>query len=752
MKQEDLHQVKKRLRIILVAIVIAGFYFAGIFGTIGTEGGLTSNPITMIMRYRTNPYPWSAALILITGLICVAIYEVIKMWRDTLYEDGIGRNFHYSRDSDPYGQAHFAQTDEYKDIAQIRSAERATGIILGQLPGSDDGSECIDFHPPRQMNGNIFAVGSSGSGKTWSFIKPYILQTAKCRESMIITDPKGELYEDMAGYLEDHGYIVRRFDTITPEKSDGWDCLAHLKDPKNRSRLEVNAEIFAKTIINNIGDANDIYGRSSEALLKALILYIILAPNVTDEKKNIRTLNSLLDQGNVSFYEGMFETGENKAIEPALRAYRSCKEASGNLFGNVITHLKTGMNTIQSGIIEDILSRNDINMELPGEKPCAYFCRFAATHDTYQFVVALFFSNLFITLMDAADKKKGKKLDVPVHFVMDEFANIGTLPSYDRMISVIRSYGITAVMAVQDITQFENNYPTTATTIRSNCGTFLNIGVNDPVSAKFFQDRLGECTVEVTSSSSAIRTLASERESVGTGRRSLMTLAEIQTMSSEEMLIIFQRKQAIYCHKFPVNLHPEFPKLRQIVDEDVPDFDDRRARSRKFSEEAARVAAWEKAHPKTQNKKEPEKEWATVTSQDLRQLSPFKIFGIIVKDDINAIKQLIAEKKTQKTEAPKENEAGPVQPYNPLPILEFDDGDIFDGMDEEEEIGNRSEPETVPAEKTEKKKKARKEKEPEIENHATVENRPKMRNTRKAPVSSMPKKERTELMEDCDDF
>ena len=154
---------------------------------------------------------------------------------------------------------------EYVDVAQIRRLEDCKGIIVGRL-SEDDTSECVDFNPQR-INSHMYVVAMSGSGKTYGFVKPYIFQSVKRRHSLVMTDPKGELYHDMAGYLQDNGYIVRRLDFKNLEKSDGWDCLRSLRGKGMRTKVQ----IFSNAAISNISpNDHSIFSTGSDSLLQAL--------------------------------------------------------------------------------------------------------------------------------------------------------------------------------------------------------------------------------------------------------------------------------------------------------------------------------------------------------------------------------------------------------------------------------------------------------------------------------------------------
>lgn len=482
------------------------------------------------------------------------------------------------------GNAHWAQPEEYAQVARVRAAEDAEGIILGQL--TKDGTQCIDFDPER-INRHILCIGATGSGKSTTFVEPYICQAAKAGRSLVITDPKGELYRSMAGFLEDDGYLIRRIDLISMKKSDGWDCLKCLRDLKD-DELETTAEIYAQTVVSNIERSKEdsIFARGSAALLKALLLYVVLSGDIPYEKKNLAAVNELLLQDGIDFYDQLFGRNAPAGLAPAVKAYRAFKNASPNLSGNIISHLATGMQVLNTKLVERILCQDDIDLELPGKQKCAYFCRFSATNNTFRFVSAMFFSMLFVNLIGLAEKQKGKCLSVPVDFVMDEFGSIGQINSWLELMSTMRSYGITAVMIAQGMSQLEDIYGKDAIMIQGNCGTTINMGSNDHTTAAWFEKRLGVTRVGVADN--AVQT-ARNHKGV---KENLMSVSDIYQMPEEDMLIVFQHCPPIYAHKFHISRHPFYPELRTVSDEDIPDIDDEEGRYRKRAAEERRLCSF----------------------------------------------------------------------------------------------------------------------------------------------------------------
>lgn len=456
----ELNEVKalyrKKIKYTVIASFVLSFYFAGVFNTaIRTFSvGAAFNPIAHIkisLQYGL-PIGWYLICLLMFG--CLFGYMIMKEAKEMEGMDVMGRLFRQTTKRQSYGDSHFATPDEYKNLASIQKPEKAYGTILGQL--SDDGMKILNTRMDNtRSNRNITVVGASGSGKTYTFSKPFCYQTAKRRESIVITDPDGGVYRDMAGYFEDRGYIVRRFDLTNLNKSDGWDCMKSIT-PQN---ADLDAQMFAQAVISNtVDDLTSIYATGPMSLLKALILRVYLDDTYyPPEKKNIGEVYKLLQNpGGEAFLDTMFDAAiidADEKLKPCQGPWLSFKQGSPNLRGNLITNLSVQLQLFQNDLVCKVLSTDDIDLTLPAKQPCAYFCLFPDSHDTYRFIVSLFFSMFFTNLINYADQECGGSLPVPVNFLLEEFPSIGHLPDWDRKMATIRKRNLNAVMIFHTKTQ-----------------------------------------------------------------------------------------------------------------------------------------------------------------------------------------------------------------------------------------------------------------------------------------------------------
>ena len=518
-----------------------------------------------------------AVILSMTGLFVLRIYA---QYMNKGYVDK-DRNFRYSEDGS-YGTSGWADIREIiKDEIAIVNGYRSTkGYILGQM--SPNGDKLISINPNKKKgNNHIATFGASGAGKSAMLVKNYIIQAAKKKESIIVTDPKGELCEDTAEYLRNNGYVVKIFNLVDPKHGDSWNCLSEIKND------ELRAQVFADTIIQNTssgkGGGDPFWDTSEMNLLKALILRVHLGSDFKEEDKNMGTVyNLLIKATGEAALDALFDIRrmprtEDGGLPPEAKSiapYNIFKQAPDNTRGGIILGLGTRLQIFQNDIICKITKFDDIDLTLPGRKPCAYFCIMSDQDSTLNFLSSLFFSFLFIDLVRYADNNGGK-CDVPVNFLLDEFPNIGKISDFEKKISTVRSRGLNILVIFQAISQLQNRYPNGVwSEILANCDTHLFLGCNDPDTAKFISDRAGDITIKVNS----IRQQRTSRlspiyrsgvaENFGEGRRKLLTPDEVLRMPNDKCLIIFRGHKVLQAYKYPYWNNPESKKFikKKIVD------------------------------------------------------------------------------------------------------------------------------------------------------------------------------------------
>ena len=494
--------------------------------------------------------------------ICVAVigilvFMVMRMGYSETGEYDRDRNLVYSNKG-TYGTAGFMTKKEMKGVLDLVSDIRKHhGTILGELDG-----QVVCIPENTRFNGNIAVYGASGSKKTRAFCVNMILQCAARGNSMVITDPKSELYEKTSEYLRNKGYTVRVFNLVTPSASDSWNCLSEIEGK------ELMAQLFCDVVIKNTGsERGDHFWDNAELnLLKALVLYV--SNNYPPEKQNIGEVYQLLAMSSEKELNALFDV--LPVGHPAKAPYSIFKQSSENVRGGVIIGLGSRLQVFQNQDIRNITAYDEIDLELPGQQPCAYYCITSDQDSTFDFLSSLFLSFIFIKLVRYADEQcPNGELPVPVHVLGEELCATGVIPDLSRKISVIRSRRVSLSCVFQNLAGLQNRYPYNQwQEILGNCDVQLFLGCTDALTAQFISDRTGEASISVTSKAKQLGTwrisnyTPEYRETSGVGRRKLMTMDEVLRMDTDKALVIIRGKNVLEVDKYDYSKHPEAKKLR----------------------------------------------------------------------------------------------------------------------------------------------------------------------------------------------
>lgn len=483
---------------------------------------------------------------------------VMRMGYSDTGEYDEDRNFTYSSKG-TYGTSGWMDRKEMAGILDLVSdLRRHHGVVLGLLNGK---AVCVPEET--RLNSNLAVYGASGSMKTRSFCMNRILQGVSRRESLIICDPKSELYEKSSEYLKDKGYIVRVFNLVNPENSDSWNCLAEIEGQ------ELMAQLFVDVIIKNTtnGGKGDHFWDSAEMnLLKALVLYV--EQGYPAESSNMGQVYQLLTLNSETALNSLFDV--LPASHPAKAPYSLFKQASDTVRSGVIIGLGSRLQVFQSELIKKITARDEIDLELPGQRPCAYFLVTSDQDSTFDFLASLFLSFVFIKLVRYADKNcEGGRLPVPVHVLGEELTACGTIPDLSRRLSVIRSRNISMSCVFQNLAGLQNRYPLNLwQEILGNCDVQLFLGCTDPLTAEFVSSRTGLASVAVSSKSKQLGTWRISnytpefRETSGVGKRPVLTPDEVLRLPIDKALVIIRGKKILKVDKMDYSKHPEYPLLR----------------------------------------------------------------------------------------------------------------------------------------------------------------------------------------------
>lgn len=503
------------------------------------------------------PYGVYGVLICI-GLLAILLLMVMRMGYSDTGEYDSDRNFIYSAKG-TYGTSGWMSRKEMAGVLDlVPDLRKHKGVVLGML---DNKAVCIPENP--HINGNLAVYGSSGSMKTRAFCMNRILQAAVRGESLIISDPKSELYEKSSEYLRDQGYCVKVFNLVNPENSDSWNCLSEVEGQELMAQLFV--DVIIKNTINN-GKGDHFWDSCEMNLLKALVLYV--DQSYAEQNRNIGEVYRLLTLSGESDLDSLFEN--LPPTHPAKAPYSLYKQASDTVRSGVIIGLGSRLQVFQSELIKKITTRDEIDLELPGQERCAYFLVTSDQDSTFDFLASLFLSFCFIKLVRYADKNcEGGKLPVPVHVLGEELTACGTIPDLSRRLSVIRSRNISMSCVFQNLAGLQNRYPLNLwQEILGNCDAQLFLGCTDELTAEFISARTGLASVSVSSKSKQLGTwrisnyTPEYRETSGVGKRPVLTPDEVLRLPIKQALVIIRGQKVLKVDKMDYSKHPEAPKLR----------------------------------------------------------------------------------------------------------------------------------------------------------------------------------------------
>lgn len=474
------------------------------------------------------------------------------------------RNFFVSSEG-THGTSGWMTKKERDKVLQTGSADDLPCPILCKIKDSiytDDAyADYVGLRTDVGLNGHTMVYGASGSGKSRGFVKPFILKMAKFKaekkESLILVDPKGEFFESTSEFLRKQGYVVKAFNLLDMENSDGWNCIGEIGNDTDM------VQSVAEIIIRNTADSEqrpDFWDKAEKNLLVALILYVqSMKDPVTGEllpihERSLGTIYRMLSSEGQKSLDAKFQ--RLPLDHPARAPYGIFKQAASNLWGNIFIGLGSRLGVFQNKLVDTITKYHEIDMELPGKRPCAYFCIISAQDSSYEFLSSLFFSLLFKRLTDYARKHGDERgrLPVPVNFVMDEFCNCGKLLDFKKTISVVRSFAINCHIIIQSIAQLADRYPIKEwEEIVGNCDTQLFLGCNDTMTSEFISKRCGNITIQLTNSmapqtplfSPITREVTGYRQTKTNNTRPLMYPEEVLQLDNKECLLLIRGQKPL---------------------------------------------------------------------------------------------------------------------------------------------------------------------------------------------------------------
>lgn len=421
-------------------------------------------------------------------------------------------------------------------------------------------------------------LDGSGSGKSASYSIPNAYQ---CLGSYVFTDPKGELYDRTAGYLKEQGYDIKVLNLVRPQYSDGYNPLMHISS-------ELDVDVIANTVVKgqkSDSGSDPYWDDMAEMLLKALIYYLIATR--PEEEQNLASCAELVRAANKNGGSNLLSDLINQLPydHPARMYYKSIEIAPEKTYGSILSSLQSKLGKFDSKEIAELTSTDTIDFEKIGSKKTAVYVISSDTHTAYDFLLTIFFSQMIQQLYDFADQNGGR-LKERTYFILDEFANIGKIPDFDKKISTSRSRGISFSVILQNIDQLEAVYEKSYETIMGNCDTHVFLGSNSFKTVEYFSKALGEKTISrdswsVNKDKHMWRQGYSKSDQVMA--RALMTPDELRRMDNDLCIIYEKGIKPVKANKFYYFKHPmvkELAKL-EISHNDIGEID--RGKWRKYN-------------------------------------------------------------------------------------------------------------------------------------------------------------------------
>lgn len=483
-------------------------------------------------------------LIGITGAVVLRMAVYLKGKNAKKYRHGI-----------EYGSARWGTA---ADIAPYMDKDFFQNIPMTQTERITMASR--PKQPKYARNKNILVIGGSGSGKTRFFCKPSLLQA---HSSYVCTDPKGTLLPEIGTFLERKKYRIKCLNLINFRKSMKYNPLAYIRSEKDILKL-VNA-----LIMNTKGEgeksSEDFWVKAERLYYSALIGYIWY--EATEEEKNFITLLDLINASEAREDDETYQSPvdllfsqleEREADHFAVKQYRKFKMAAGKTLKSILISCGARLAPFDIKELRDLMEYDELELDTLGDQKTALFVILSDTDSTFNFVAALMYSQLFNLLCDKADDFYGGRLPVHVRLILDEFANIGQIPNFDKLIATIRSREISASIILQSQSQLKTIYKDAADTIVGNCDSTLFLGGKEKSTLKEISELLGKETIDLYNQSENRGSQVSHGLSYQKLGKELMTQDELAVMDGGKCIFMLRGVRPFLSDKYDLTRHPNY--------------------------------------------------------------------------------------------------------------------------------------------------------------------------------------------------
>lgn len=471
-----------------------------------------------------------------------------------------GKNAKKFRQGEEYGSARWGNE---KDIEPFIDPVFENNVLLTQTERLTMNSR--PSQPKYARNKNVIIIGGSGSGKTRFYVKPNLMQMPE-NVSYVVTDPKGTIIIECGKMLVNAGYRIKVLNTINFNKSMHYNPFQYIRSEKDILKL-VNT-IIANTKGEGEKATEDFWVKAERLLYTALIGYLWY--EAPPEEQNFATLLEFINASETREDDEEFKNAvdeifeELEADEPehfAVRQYRKYKLAAGKTAKSILISCGARLAPFDIAELRELTSYDEMELDMMGDQKTAMFVIISDTDDTFNFVVAIMYSQLFNLLCDRADDYHGGKLPYHVRLLLDEFSNIGQIPKFDKLIATIRSREISASIILQSQSQLKTIYKDAAETIIGNCDTMLFLGGKESSTLKEISETLGKETIDLYNTSDTRGSNRSYGLNYQKTGKELMSRDELAVMDGNKCILQLRGVRPFLSDKYDITKHPRYKEL-----------------------------------------------------------------------------------------------------------------------------------------------------------------------------------------------
>lgn len=409
-----------------------------------------------------------------------------------------------------------------------------------------------------RRNLNTLVIGGSGAGKTRFFGKPNLMQ---CNTSFVILDPKGEQLRDVGNLLEKEGYVIKVVDLINMNRSHCYNPFRYIKDDKDVLKLITN--LIRNTTPKGSQTNDPFWEKSETALLEALCLYLL--HEAPEEEQNFTMVMEMSAAAEVKEDDEEYQSPLDELFERleirnpnslALKQYKIYKQAAGKTAKSILISVGVRLSAFNLESIASLTATDELELDLVGERKTAIFAVIPDNDSTFNFLIGMLYTQLFQMLYYQADIVHGGALPVPVHFLMDEFANVALPDEFDKLLSTMRSRLIFVSIIIQNLAQIKGLYKDSWESIVGNCDTLYYLGGNEQSTHKFMSEYLGKETLDTNTYGKSSGRSGNYSTNYQQAGRELLTPDEVRLLDNDYGLLFIRGERPVFDKKYDILKHP----------------------------------------------------------------------------------------------------------------------------------------------------------------------------------------------------